>query len=70
MTDDPFGTAGDGSVTSTEDTTDLQKDVEQEETTQLNVEVPVSLKRRIKVKAAETGKDIKVVVREILDKNL
>lgn len=70
MDDDVFGSASEGSVSSTQDTTDLQEDVAEEETTQLNVEIPESLHRRLKMHSTRTGKPMKRVVRDVLDRNL
>jgi predicted HicB family RNase H-like nuclease len=70
MSDDVFGSASDGSVSSGQDTTDLQEDVSQEEMTQLNVEIPKSLHRRLKMHAAKHGRAIKDVVHDVLDNNL
>lgn len=70
MSDDVFGSASDGSVSSGQDTTDLQDDVSQEEMTQLNVEIPKSLHRRLKMHAAKHGRAIKEVVEDVLDTNL
>lgn len=65
-----FGSASDGSVSSGQDTSELQEDVAQEETTQLNVEIPKSLHRRLKMHAAKHGHAIKEVVQDVLDSNL
>ena len=70
MSDDIFGSAADGSVSSGQDTSDLQEDVAEEEMTQLNVKIPKALHRRLKMHAAKHGKAIKRVVREVLDSNL
>lgn len=70
MSDDVFGSASDGSVSSGQDTTDLQEDVSEEEMTQLNVEIPKSLHRRLKMHAAKHGRPIKEVVQDVLDSNL
>jgi len=70
MSDDVFGSASDGSVSSGQDTTDLQENVSQEEMTQLNVEVPKSLHRRLKMHAAKHSRAIKDVVQDVLDNNL
>jgi len=70
MSDDIFGSAADGSVSSEQDTSDLQEDVAEEEMTQLNVKIPKTLHRRLKMHAAKHGKAIKHVVREVLDSNL
>ena len=70
MSDDVFGSASDGSVSSPQDASDLRDDVSEEKTTQLNVEIPTSLHRRLKMHAAKHGKDMKDVVHEVLDSNL
>lgn len=70
MSDDVFGTASDGSVSSQQDASDLQQDVAEEEMTQLNVEIPESLHRRLKMHSVKQGQDMKEVVREVLDRNL
>lgn len=70
MTDDAFGSAADGSVTGGQDTEDLEEDVAQEPTTQLNVEIPESLKRRLRMEKARTGKAIKDIVADVLDANV
>jgi SepF-like predicted cell division protein (DUF552 family) len=70
MSDDVFGSASEGTVSSQQDTTDLQEDVAQEEMTQLNVEIPKSLHRRLKMHSVKHDQDMKEVVREVLDRNL
>jgi predicted HicB family RNase H-like nuclease len=69
MSDDAFGSASDGSVSSSQDTSDLQEDIE-EATTQLNVQIPTKLHRALKAKSARTGKPMKRLVAEILNRNL
>lgn len=70
MSDGVFGSASDGSVSSQQDTSDLQEDVAEEEMTQLNVEIPESLHRRLKMHSVKHGQDMKDVVRDVLDRNL
>jgi len=70
MTDDAFGSAADGSVTGGQNTEDLEDDVAEEPTTQLNVEIPESLHRRLKVKSARSGKPIKDIVAAVLGANI
>jgi predicted HicB family RNase H-like nuclease len=41
-----------------------------QDTTQLNVEIPTELHRRLKMYSARTGKSMKRVVTDILDMNL
>lgn len=70
MSDDVFGSASDGSVSGNQDTSDLQEDVAEEEMTQLNVEIPKALHRRLKMHSVQAEKDMKEVVQDILDSNL
>lgn len=70
MSDDVFGSAADGNVSSGQDTSDLKDDVAEEEMTQLNVEIPKPLKRRLKMQAVKQGRDMKGLVRDVLDRNL
>lgn len=70
MNDDIFGSASDGSVSSGQDTSDLQEDVSKEKTTQLNVEIPERLHQRLKMHAAKHGQTIKDVVSEAIDSNI
>jgi hypothetical protein len=69
MSNDIFGSASEGDVSGSQDTSDLQEDVE-EDTTQLNVEIPTGLHRRLKAYSARTGQPMKEVVAEILDRNI
>lgn len=70
MNDDVFGSASEGDVSSSQDMTELQEEVTEEETTQLNVEVPTSLHRRLKTMSVQTGTPMKELVTNILDSNL
>ena len=70
MTDNAFGSAADGSVTGGPETEDLEDDVAEEPTTQLNVEIPESLHRQLKVKSARSGKPIKAIVADVLGANI
>jgi tartrate dehydratase alpha subunit/fumarate hydratase class I-like protein len=69
MSDDVFGSASAGDVSSQQDTSDLQDDVEQD-TKQLNVEIPAELHRQLKAKSALEDKPMKRMVADILDRNL
>jgi len=70
MSDDPFGSASEGSVSSSQDTTELEEDVSREKSTQLNVEIPTSLHRRLKMESVRRDEPMKDVVANILDSNL
>lgn len=69
MSDDIFGSASEGDVSGSQDTSDLQQDVGQD-TTQLNVEIPTELHRRLKAYSARTGRPMKQVVAEVLDRSI
>jgi predicted HicB family RNase H-like nuclease len=69
MSDDIFGSASEGDVSGSQDTSDLQEDVE-EDTTQLNVEIPTELHRRLKAYSARMGRPMKQVVAEVLDRSI
>ena len=69
MSDDVFGSASEGDVSSSQDTSDLQEEVGQN-TTQLNVEIPTEIHRRLKAHSARTGTPMKDVVADILDGSL
>jgi len=69
MSDDIFGSASEGGVSGSQDTSDLQEDVE-EDTTQLNVEIPTDLHRRLKAHSAREGKPMKQVVAEVIDRSI
>jgi hypothetical protein len=70
MSDDPFGSASEGTVSSPQDTAELEDDVAEEETTQLNVEIPAELHRRLKTRSVQTGTPMKDLVEDLLDRNL
>lgn len=70
MNDSPFGSASEGSVSSGQDTSELEEDVAQEEITQLNVEIPTSLHRRLKVVSARRDVTMREVVITVLDRHL
>lgn len=70
MSDDVFGSASEGDVSSAQDTDDLQEDVSEEETTQLNVEIPTRLHRELKAQSVRRGKPMKQIVRDLLDRIL
>ncbi|MCS3632577.1 putative HicB family RNase H-like nuclease [Salinibacter ruber] len=70
MSDNPFGSASGGSVSSEQDTSDLEEDVQQEELTQLNVRIPKSLHHRLKVESARRETPVKDLVAEIIDREI
>lgn len=66
----PFGSAAKGSPTGGQDTSDFTKELAQEDTTQLNVEIPKSLHKRLKMHCLETEQDMKDVVGDLLARYL
>lgn len=69
MTDD-FGSASQGSPSGGQDIEKLKRDVEEEETSQLNVEIPSSLHRKLKIRSIETGVEMREIVAEMLRDHL
>lgn len=69
--EDDFGTGASGtSPSGGEEIDELKRDLAEEETTQLNVEIPVSLHRQLKMRSVETGKEMKEIVRAMLGRYL
>lgn len=67
MSDNPLGSAASGNPgASNPDAQKLKRKMEEEDTTQLNVEIPESLHRRLKVKSAQTGKSLKKLTAQAL----
>jgi predicted HicB family RNase H-like nuclease len=69
MSDDVFGSASEG-LSSRQDTSDLEEDVQQEELKQLNVRIPKALHQRLKVESARTETPVKDIVTEVLDSKI
>lgn len=65
-----FGSAASGSPSGGEDIDELKREVAEEETTQLNVEIPAGIHRRLKIHSVQTGREMKEIVRELLDSHL
>jgi hypothetical protein len=68
MTDskDPFGSAAQGSSPAKQDVSQLKRQLEEEETSQLNVEIPKSLHKQLKIHCLETEQEIREVVKDLL----
>lgn len=64
----PFGSAGEdrSSLTSGPDVSKLKNDLAQEETSQLNVEIPKSIHKQLKMHCLETEQEMRTVVRDLL----
>jgi predicted HicB family RNase H-like nuclease len=69
--DNPFGSASSGRSPSKQpDAEDLKEDVSQEDMAQLNVRIPTSLHRRLKMESVETGRDMQDLAAEAIDRFL
>jgi hypothetical protein len=65
-----WGSAAKGSPTGGPDISDLKKELTEEDTRQLNVEIPKSLHKRLKIHCLETEQDMKDVVSALLARHL
>jgi hypothetical protein len=66
---DPFGSASTGAPIKP-DTGKLSEQLAQEETSQLNVEIPKRLHKRLRVHCVQTEQEIKDVVAQLLERHL
>lgn len=67
MSDNPLGTAAEGNPGQPNpDAGKLKRKMGEEDTTQLNAEIPVSLHRKLKVRSAETGTPVKDLTAQAL----
>jgi len=62
----PFGSAAKGSPTGGQDTSKFTEELAQEDTTQLNVEIPKSLHKQLKMHCLQTERNMKEVVNDVL----
>jgi hypothetical protein len=65
-----FGSAAGGSPSGGEDIEQLKRQVSEENFKQLNVEIPESLHRKLKIYSIETGREMKEIVRDVLSDHL
>lgn len=61
-----FGSASTGSPSGGQDIEQLKRDVGEEETSQLNVEIPASVHRRLKIHSIESGQEMRQIVADVL----
>lgn len=66
----PFGSASTGSPSGGQSIERLKREVAEEELSQLNVEIPKSLHKRLKIHCLETEQDMRDVVRRLLENHL
>jgi hypothetical protein len=73
MADDsnPLGSASSGSAPGgQQDASKLREEVSEEDRTQLNVDIPESLHKRLKIESVETGREMREIAAEALDQYL
>lgn len=67
MTDDnPLGSASSGSAPKKQDASELKREVSEEDRTQLNVDIPESLHKRLKIESIETGREMREIAADAL----
>ena len=68
MADDsnPLGSASSGSAPKRQDASELKQEVSEEDRTQLNVDIPESLHKRLKIESIETGREMREIAAEAL----
>lgn len=66
----PLGSASSGSAPEKQDASDLKREVSKEDRTQLNVDIPESLHKRLKIKSIETGREMREIAAEALRNHL
>jgi predicted HicB family RNase H-like nuclease len=65
--DNPMGSAAQGTAPKQPDASKLKREVEKEDTTQLNVDIPESIHRRLRMQSAATKRPMKELAAEALD---
>jgi predicted GNAT superfamily acetyltransferase len=68
--DNPLGSASSGSAPKKQDASDLKREVSEEDRTQLNVEIPESLHKELKIESIETGQEMREITADALRKYL
>lgn len=64
--DNPLGSASTGSAPKKQDASELKREVSEEDRTQLNVEIPESLHKKLKIQSIETGREMRELTAEAL----
>lgn len=62
----PLGSASSGSAPSQQDASELKREVSEEDRTQLNVDIPESLHKKLKIESVETGREMRKITAEAL----
>jgi len=64
--DNPLGSASSGSAPKKQDASDLKREVSEEDRTQLNVEIPESLHKELKIESIESGREMREITADAL----
>ena len=64
--DNPLGSASSGSAPQKQDASDLKREVSEEDRTQLNVEIPESLHKELKIESIESGREMREITADAL----
>jgi len=72
MADDssPLGSASTGSAGGQQDASSLRQEMSEEDRRQLNVAIPESLHKRLKIESIESGREMREIAAEALDSYL
>lgn len=62
----PLGSASSGSAPKKQDASDLRREVSDEDRTQLNVEIPESLHKELKIESIESGREMREITADAL----
>lgn len=64
--DNPLGSASSGSAPEKQDASELKREVSEENRTQLNVDIPESLHKQLKIESIETGREMREIAADAL----
>lgn len=64
--DNPLGSASSGSAPQRQDASELKREVSEEDRTQLNVDIPESLHKQLKIESVETGREMRQIAADAL----
>lgn len=68
--DNPLGSASSGSAPQKQDASKLKQEVSAEDRTQLNVDIPESLHKQLKIESVESGREMREITAEALRHHL
>lgn len=64
--DNPLGSASSGSAPQKQDASKLKREVSEEDRTQLNVDIPESLHKKLKIESVESGREMREIAADAL----